>query len=330
MKIRSRVLSVFLSILSVVFILAAGGKNEIGAVALVDGDVWKITKQGKGKKEFLDNSSKIFEGDQIITSEGGYIKILMNDDTVFDLGEASKFTFEEFKMKTKKDRKAKYNFGYGQMRSIFTVKSKDEKSLQIKTPDVVMGIRGTEFLTQRTDKTQVVLLEGKLNVKSLGTGKTIAMDPGNMFDSSKVNTKNLQASIAKIDSRQMGSLQIKSITDRGSFINGVMNKGQKFPVSQEMKKEISQKPEQKIKKEMKDNSVKEKRIDNKANVQAGRLNNTQKERMRSQFKQKMEVIQEHKNNKAGVPPTVHDYTDYNPGTGDSAGGTDSGTVNGGN
>jgi hypothetical protein len=293
MGTKARLFTRLLVLTLAVFVMGANkGSKSIGVVALVDGDVWRISGQsgGNAQKEFLENNSKVFEGDKIITSENGYIKILMNDDTVFDLGGASKFTFEQFKMKTKADRKAKYKLGYGQMRSIFTVKSKTKDALQVKTPDVVMGIRGTEFLTEkRSAKTQVVLLEGSLEVSSLANKKTIKLEPGKIFDSSKISKDSFN--IGSLNNAQMQQLQIKDISSRGAFINNAVGGGSKskkssFPVSTEMKKEMADKPKKDMRKQMQDSKQ-------KSNIRGeNRLNPAQRAQMRQAFQDRLDKIRD--------------------------------------
>ncbi|MBL7666120.1 MAG: FecR domain-containing protein [Bacteriovoracaceae bacterium] len=291
------------SIYICLFAFAANQPKNIGVVAIVDGEVWKVADGGKGKKEFINNNSEIFEKDQIITSENGYIKILMNDDTIFDLGGASNFIFEEFKMNNKEDRTAKYDLKYGQMRSIFTVKAKKDDALQVKTPDVVMGIRGTEFLTQRTDTTKVVLLEGKINLRSIGADKSIAMEPGSLFDSSKISAslKDLNVSISKVDNIQLKEFKMNKMTDKSNFIQSVISPKEKFPVNNEMKESLKDKPAAPAvldkKQDQKDSDFKEMKQDPRRS-----------QLMRNQF---IEQIKQIETNQEGYKPPT-DTTITNP------------------
>ncbi len=231
-------------LLLVLFCFHAIAAESIGIVALTEGKVWKIRD---GKKSQLLQNEDIKEKDEIITGEDAFVKILMNDDTVFDFGEATKFSFDKFKMKSqedKGDREADYNFSYGKMRSIFTIKAKDEDSLKIKTPDIVMGVRGTEILADvfkngKTLTTNVSLLSGKLNISGFAKNikKSFDIKPGVVFNST--NFKNFKAPnkfLSNLSSNQFNSLKNSAKLTRGSFLFDKVSGKKSFPVNSEMKK----------------------------------------------------------------------------------------------
>jgi hypothetical protein len=225
--------------------LNAAKSTSIGVVAILDGGVWRAPDGDIDKKVPLKRNSPVFEKDTIITGSDGFVKILMNDDTVFDLGETSKFTFEKFKLKTKQDRKAKYNFSYGKMRSIFTIKAKSKKDLQIKTPDVVMGVRGTEILADVFENkgkltTNIALVSGKLNI-TVPSIKDVAnnfnITPGSMFSSKDfIKKKDFTKSLIKLRPAQITKMASVGIMKKGSFLFDTLNKGRELPVSNAMRK----------------------------------------------------------------------------------------------
>lgn len=227
------------------FITSALAADPIGTVAILDGKVWRLPNSETKQKSTLETNQKIFEKDMIVTGKNAFVKILMNDDTVIDLGESTKFTFSEFKMKTKKDRKANYDFSYGKMRSIFTIKAKDEKSLKIKTPDVVMGVRGTEILADvymhgKELKTDIALMSGDLNIevdlkKQL---KKFNIKPGEIFQSDLAKSfQDSKKVLTDLKSDSIKELKLKNIMERGKFLFDVMNR-RSFPVNNELKEII--------------------------------------------------------------------------------------------
>lgn len=150
-------------------------EKHIGIVALVDGKVWRISKDNKSR-ELLRPNSKVFPSEEIITEAGSYVKILMIDDTIFDLAASSRFKFNKFDMKdrkNKKERKAGYKLLYGKLRSLFSVKAK-EGDLKIETPDIVMGIRGTilynvvQVNALNQSRTHLLVTEGLVEVQQVG------------------------------------------------------------------------------------------------------------------------------------------------------------------
>ena len=187
--------------------LIMGAEPIIGEVALVEGTVYLISKDNK--KEQLEETQPLYQGDQILTMEDGYVKILMKDDTVFDIGESSQFIFSKFDFKSKSERKAEYNFIYGQMRSIFSVKAKNEEDLKIKTPDVVMGVRGTEIFADVTEKdgtiqTDITLTSGRLRINHLTENTSYAMKTGDLFTSRPLKG---QKHLSKLDKKDLVALR---------------------------------------------------------------------------------------------------------------------------
>jgi len=147
-------------------ILNVSATESIGRVVKLYGEIERVKFGGESK--VLDKGDFLYVGDVIQSHKKSFAKILMKDDTVFQIGPKSKFIIEEFKMKTKADRKATYKLKYGKLRSLFTVKA-PKRSLTIKTPLASMGIRGTEILTdvykyKGRIKTDIALISGKLEL----------------------------------------------------------------------------------------------------------------------------------------------------------------------
>lgn len=177
----------------VAVISMANAAEPIGRIVKLRGEV-KASNKTSGDSAILKDGDSIFEGDLLKSEKGSFAKILMKDDTIFQLGPNTEMIFEKFKFKSKKKRTATYNLVKGQLRSLFTVKSK-EKSLMIKTPNTAMGIRGTEILSdvykfKGKVKTDIALMSGKLDIDlsamKLGEAlkqRVIQLKPGQVFES---------------------------------------------------------------------------------------------------------------------------------------------------
>lgn len=221
-------------------------EKSIGVVALLDGGVFRAPLGDISKKVELKRNGKVFEKDLIITDETGFVKILMDDDTVFDLGGTTKFSFHTFKLQNKNDRKAQYIFEYGKMRSIFSQKAKNPGDLKIKTPVVVMGIRGTEILADVYESvegkitTNIALVSGKLNIEmpnSKELVKDIEITPGVVFSSEKfLQSRDFKKSIDKLSKVNMKKLSQVGMMKKGAFLFDTVNEGKPMPVSAAMKK----------------------------------------------------------------------------------------------
>lgn len=191
MKVLSKLFVLCFMIVAVVSM--ANAAEPIGRIVKLRGTVEAMNKTS-GESAVLKDGDSIFEGDLLISEKGSFAKILMKDDTIFQLGPNTEMIFEKFEFKTKAERTATYNLVKGQLRSLFTVKSKD-KSLTIKTPNTAMGIRGTEILSdvykfKGKIKTDIALLSGKLDVDLSAMklsealkNNIIQLRPGQVFES---------------------------------------------------------------------------------------------------------------------------------------------------
>lgn len=173
--------------------------SVIGTIVKLHGRVVRINKSLR-KKEFLRAGSIIYEYDIIGSGEGSFVKILMRDDTVFQLGPRSKFVFEKFNFKSKRKRKAVYNLLIGKLRSLITNSAEDE-DLKLVTPNAAMAVRGTEILSdvyrdKGEYKTDIAVISGLLEISTPKVGnlepEKINLRPGFIFETKtagKINTK---------------------------------------------------------------------------------------------------------------------------------------------
>lgn len=250
----------------------------IGRVVKSHGVAQKINKSMKVDQN-LKEGDELYQGDIIKTGKSSLVKVLMKDDTLFQIGPQTEFGFEEFKFRTKKDRDATYNLARGKLRSLFTVKSKT-KSLRIKTPSAAMGIRGTEILSDVYShngqlKTDIALVSGKLEIDARGTGnkiETFLIKPGFVLEMGKA----LQGSkiLAKPKMREIPKkifTKLKKADKKGGEVflfDARQNTGEKFKGKVEFgglnvkaEKEMTMRPDA-----PQDTNVKAVRSGNKLNI----------------------------------------------------------------
>lgn len=187
--------------------------KEIGRVTKMRGEIYRTNVDQEVIRAPLSLGGKIHEGDILESENGSFAKLLMADDTIFSIGPATKFAFEEFKMKTKNDRVATYNLIKGKLRSVFTKKS-PKKSLHIKTPSAAMGIRGTEIVSdvykyKGKVKTDIALLHGKLEVMTK-EGRKFDLNPSDMFEAEEDGKRLGAKDRAVIKNRKMASNQFRA------------------------------------------------------------------------------------------------------------------------
>ena len=173
--------------LIVVFLLFASVANAsnnsfVGIIGAAIGDI----KNQKDEK--LENGSKIFFGDTIISNSKSNAQILFLDQTVLTLGEETELTIDEFVydpnsqdgsfVSTVKTGTVKFITGQ--------ISKKNPDNLEVKVPAGTLGARGTEFvvLSETNNESTVVLL-------GPGPNNTLGMIPGNLILSDGINSVNI-------------------------------------------------------------------------------------------------------------------------------------------
>lgn len=140
--------------------------KHIGELKIAKG---RVFKDMQGSLTPVKEGTKFYKSDRIVTEEKSYVKILMVDDSLFNIGPNSEIKFEDFTYSDKTNRTMLISLIKGQLRGQVKNKAK-EGDLTIKTKLAVMGIRGTElFINHQTLKSlevsEFALTEGKVEVK---------------------------------------------------------------------------------------------------------------------------------------------------------------------
>ncbi len=155
--------------------------NYLGKVKLKKGEVFRVDDDGK--RQALEGGGKVLKGDIVETGSLSYVSIEIIDDSLISLGPNSRFQFEQFEFKEKKDRKAVYRFVQGQMRAHIPYKAKPG-DIEFRSKTTTMGIEGTIFLAnsftnpEGTDVFECAVLEGKVATKSQGVPETQSVSLG--------------------------------------------------------------------------------------------------------------------------------------------------------
>jgi hypothetical protein len=215
-------ISVFFLVLSLTFSLSSYSNDEIGRVVNLRGEVLRSNAEMGVQDQPLKPGAQLFVGDLLISGQRSFARILMKDETLFQVGPETTFAVEKFDFKEKNDRQATYNLVAGRLRSVFTQKAK-ENDLYIKTPTASMGIRGTEilsdvYLMDGEVRTDIALLSGRLDVITPDANqalKKISLQPGFVYET-KIDLKQqiVQGSDARRLPQEMLN-QLRSPTSAG-------------------------------------------------------------------------------------------------------------------
>jgi len=147
--------SVFITLILSFFTLV-NASAVIGSVTSVTGSV-KVKSEGSIKKSKIKVGDALKAGDLVTTSRKGKTVIKLKDDSSIVLDVSSSVHFASNNSIEQKDGKVFYN-----------ITSRDAKnSLKVKTPFAIIGIKGTTFVINSSDKKKsVALKEGKIGVVS--------------------------------------------------------------------------------------------------------------------------------------------------------------------
>jgi hypothetical protein len=141
-------------------------------LSAVRGTVY-VTKADKDKKMKARPGMKMKKGDEVRTMAGSMTVVSYPNGSKSIVRERSLFTFDGLKA-DKKDFKVNINMKTGSIRSTISKLGKNHGFI-LQTPNVVAGVRGTDF--EVNDK-GVRVYKGKVEVKDKKTGKKLAVGEG--------------------------------------------------------------------------------------------------------------------------------------------------------
>lgn len=136
-----------------------------GTVLLIKGEARRFDKDHP-EGVILDKGQRLFSGDKLETSARSMLKLQMTDQTIIALGPDSSFQIQKYEFQEIDKRKAWFHLARGQLRAVIYQKAK-EGDLEFRTKSISMGVRGTEFLANEFENTEIALLTGKLLVTNL-------------------------------------------------------------------------------------------------------------------------------------------------------------------
>jgi hypothetical protein len=147
----------------------------VGVVGIING---AATSTFEGRVYKLAAGAQIFAGDEISTSADGRLKIMLNDDTVINLGSATKFVVNELSLKGG-ERKVSLAVKTGRFLASVSKWFGAKSDWTVATPSAVAGVRGTT-LWGDTEVDTICALYGTIEVKSTkgGDATNVKLDAG--------------------------------------------------------------------------------------------------------------------------------------------------------
>jgi hypothetical protein len=148
---------------------------SVGVVSVVNGSA---TSTFGNKVYKLEVGSQIFLGDVLTTANDGRLKVVLDDDTVVNLGAATVFSVDQFSLKGG-ERKVSLAVKAGRFLASVAKWFGSASDWQVDTPAAVAGVRGTT-LWGDTDVDAICALYGSIEVKSKsgGDATNVKLDAG--------------------------------------------------------------------------------------------------------------------------------------------------------
>lgn len=138
--------------------------HYVGEVRHFRGKAFRLSE---GKRKLVAEGTQFYKDDALITEERSIAKLSLVDETILTVGPNSEIKFENFEFKSKTDRRI-HSFIRGQLTG--HVKNKAAAGdITVRTPNAVMGVRGTQFLVNHRsvkglEISEYALLEGSVEV----------------------------------------------------------------------------------------------------------------------------------------------------------------------
>lgn len=158
-----------------------------GTVLLVKGEARRFdSKHPDGI--ILEKGERLYTKDRIETSPQSLVKFQLTDQTIIALGPNSLFEIKEYNFKEINKRKALLNLIKGQLRAVIYQKAQPG-DLEFRTKSIAMGVRGTEFLANEFEQTEVALLSGTLLMTNLKNQQSNELAASHYYIRSDSKTK---------------------------------------------------------------------------------------------------------------------------------------------
>jgi len=148
---------------------AAVKKAPVGAVVAWTGDVY-LYHENEPQGIKVKGMEGIYPRDTIITSVKSKVKVLMNDDSVLNLGANAKLVVKGYSLIEANDKRVSVmKLFIGTVRVLVgRVFRGSESRFQIETPTAVAGIKGTDFIVSAHEKeSEIVTITGEVGARNI-------------------------------------------------------------------------------------------------------------------------------------------------------------------
>jgi hypothetical protein len=168
------------AIAAIVVVLALAGIRGAASAGPQAGEVLALFGQcfveAGGRRKPLKAGDAVDVGDTLDVAAGGKLRLRMNDGSVIALASGGRLTITDYRVGDGgESRDATLSLGEGLLRAVVST-LKGPPHFEVDTATGVAAVRSTDwFIDARPGSTQVGVLEGRVSLKSVATGKEIVI-----------------------------------------------------------------------------------------------------------------------------------------------------------
>jgi hypothetical protein len=168
------------AISAIVAVLTVAGTRETTAAEPQAGEVLALFGQcfatTAGRRNALRPGDAVLVGDILDVSAGAKLKLRMNDGSVIALASGSRLTITDYRIGNGGERRdAILSLGQGLLRAVVSL-FRGVPHFEVDTATGVAAVRSTDwFIEAQPESTQVGVLDGRVSLKSVATGRSIVI-----------------------------------------------------------------------------------------------------------------------------------------------------------
>jgi len=168
------------AIAAIVAVLAVPRIRAAAAVEPQAGEVLALVGhcfvEAAGRKDALKPGDAVHVGDTLDVAAGGKLKLRMNDGSVIAVASGARLAIADYRLSNGgESRDARLSLGEGLLRAVVSVLG-GVPHFEVDTATGVAAVRSTDwFIEARPGSTQVGVLDGRVTLRSVATGREIVI-----------------------------------------------------------------------------------------------------------------------------------------------------------
>lgn len=175
--------------------------DAVGRIIAVEGK--PLVERSSGGRVELQRDDPVYIGD-VVRTGSGRCKILFEDNSIMTLGTQTELKISEFLFDSQKqERSSMFDLITGKVKTLVGKLFSSATDFKVRTPSAVAGVRGTFFRIDASDKTDVTVFDGEVEVSDK-SGNALRLTPGTRLS---VSGSGFLGGIQQLSPQQLSRLQ---------------------------------------------------------------------------------------------------------------------------